>query len=395
MRQYRYSGNIKAGLFILGLLLVSGLMFYTQTLVKSLREDNREIVKLYAELMAKAVINESDENLNFIFENIIKKVQFPIIQSDRDENPQSWRNLPRRVKTPKQVRRFMKTMDAQNTPIVLSFRPSVGEEPIIYGMLHYGDSILIRKLMWLPYFEIGAMAVFIFLGFIGFTFIRNSEKRYIWIGMARETAHQLGTPVSALMGWINWLKTHPEKSEDIAEEMETDLFRLEQINERFSKMGSEPELSDIDVSELMDTVFQYLQKRLPTTRKNLELEHKIDKGLQIKANGTLLSWAIENIVKNGIDAIQSDIGKITATVVHRKSGVSIKIRDTGSGIPKKNWKNIFRPGFSTKKRGWGLGLSLTHRIINEIHQGQVSVIDSSELGSTFEIILPVLNKETE
>ena len=145
----------------------------------------------------------------------------------------------------------------------------------------------------------------------------------------------------------------------------------------------------------MDTVFQYLQKRLPTTRKNLELEHKIDKGLQIKANGTLLSWAIENIVKNGIDAIQSDIGKITATVVHRKSGVSIKIRDTGSGIPKKNWKNIFRPGFSTKKRGWGLGLSLTHRIINEIHQGQVSVIDSSELGSTFEIILPVLNKETE
>ncbi|MBC8215996.1 MAG: HAMP domain-containing histidine kinase [Candidatus Marinimicrobia bacterium] len=389
MRQYRYSGNIKAGLFLLGLLLVSGLMFYTQTLVKSLREDNREIVKLYAELMAKAVINESDENLNFIFENIIKKVQFPIIQSDRDENPQSWRNLPRRMKTPKQVRRFMKTMDAQNIPIVLSFRPSAGEEPIVYGMLHYGDSILIRKLMWLPYFEIGAMAVFIFLGFIGFTFIRNSEKRHIWVGMARETAHQLGTPVSALMGWINWLKTHPEKSEEIAGEMETDLFRLEQINERFSKMGSEPELSDIDVSELMDMVFQYLQKRLPTTRKNLELEHKIDKGLQIKANGILLSWAIENIVKNGIDAIQEETGKITATVQKQPHKVSIKIRDTGSGIPKKNWKNIFRPGFSTKKRGWGLGLSLTHRIINEIHQGQVSVIDSSELGTTFEIILPM------
>lgn len=322
-----------------------------------------------------------------MFENIIKKVQFPIIQSDKEGNPQSWRNIPSKITETKKIDQFMSTMDTQNTPIPLIYISSGGDE-IIYGYLHYGDSILIRRLMWLPYFEIGAITIFIFLGFVGFTFIRNSEKRHIWVGMARETAHQLGTPVSALMGWIDWLKNHPEKSETIAEEMETDLQRLEQINERFSKMGSEPEFEIIDVSELLNSIFQYLKKRLPTTRKNLEFEQKIEDEIHLKANGILLSWAIENIVKNGIDAIQSDSGKIITTVQKDPKNISIKIRDTGIGVRRKDWKNVFRPGFSTKKRGWGLGLSLTQRIINEIHNGKVSIVESTELGTTFEIILP-------
>ncbi len=387
MRQYRHTANIKTGLLILGLILIFGLMFFTQSLVTSLREDNREIVKLYSEIMAEAIQNEDGENLNFVFENIIKKVQFPIIQSDKDGNPQSYRNLQIDINEEGELLKFMKTMDAQNTPIPLMYN-TPDNEPIIYGYLHYGDSVLIRRLMWLPYFEIGAVTIFIFLGFVGFTFIRNSEKRHIWVGMARETAHQLGTPVSALMGWIDWLKNHPEKSEDIAKEMETDLQRLEQINERFSKMGSEPEFETIDISELLNSIFGYLQKRLPNTRKNIEFEHNVDEGIYLKGNGILLSWAVENIVKNGIDAIHEDSGKIITSVEMNQNNVLIKIRDTGSGIRRKDWKNVFRPGFSTKARGWGLGLSLTQRIINDIHNGKVSVVESTELGTTFEIILP-------
>jgi len=341
--------------------------------------------------MAEAILNEDNENLNFVFENIIKKVQFPIIQSDINGDPQTWRNIPDNMDTVEEIRRFMTTMDAQNTPIPLKYISS-SSEPILYGYLHYGDSVLIRKLMWLPYFEIGAFAIFLFLGFVGFTFIRNSEKRHIWVGMARETAHQLGTPVSAIMGWIDWLKTHPEKSETIAKEMETDLQRLEQINERFSKMGSEPEFENVDISKLLNSIFGYLKKRLPTTRKNLEFEQNIEDGLQIEANGILLSWAVENIIKNGIDAISDDKGKITATVSRNQNNVSITIRDSGSGIKRKDWKNVFRPGFSTKKRGWGLGLSLTQRIINEIHKGKVTVLESTELGTTFEILLPIDRK---
>ena len=231
MHLYQHTGNIKAGLFVLGLVLVSGLMLHTQSLVKNLREDNREIVQLYAELMAKAVINESDENLNFIFENVIKKVQFPIVQTNVEGEPLSWRNLSEDIKTSKDVKPIVGVMDRQNEPISLVYHGLKTGEEYIWGVLHFGDSQLIQRLIWLPYFEIGAISLFILLGFVGFSFIRNSEKQHIWVGMARETAHQLGTPVSALMGWVDWLRENPEKTLDVVEEMNADLNRLNQVSE--------------------------------------------------------------------------------------------------------------------------------------------------------------------
>ena len=389
MRLYQHTGNIKAGLFVLGLVLVSGLMLYTQSLVKNLREDNREIVQLYAELMAKAVINDSDENLNFIFENVIKKVQFPIVQTNEEGKPLSWRNLSDNKKTSKDVKPIVRVMDKQNDPISLIYHdPMTGEEHV-WGVLHFGDSKLIQRLIWLPYFEIGAISLFILLGFVGFSFIRNSEKQHIWVGMARETAHQLGTPVSALMGWVDWLRKSPEKTLDIVEEMDADLNRLNQVSERFSQMGPMPKLDETDLSELIKTVVNYLEKRLPTKGKSLKIVNEITSKTNINANVTLLSWAIENVIKNGIDAITQESGEIRIRLCIEKEEVRIQIHDNGKGVEKKDWKNVFRPGFSTKNRGWGMGLSLTQRIIQDIHRGKIFIKSSSPVsGTTFEIILP-------
>ncbi len=387
MNNYRNSGNIKIGLFFVGLILIIGLLVYSNSIVNRLRDDNREIVKLYSEIIAKTVNEGSDANLNFVFDEIIKKVQFPIIYSDADNKPVYSRNLGKDL-TPDQIRKPMASMDRQNDPIPIAFTdPNTGES-ILLGFLHYGDSDLIRKLQWLPYLEIGVVALFIFLGFMGFNSIRNSEKRNIWVGMARETAHQLGTPVSALMGWVDRLKIHPEESSAVVQEMESDLKRLNQIGNRFSKMGSVSALKSIALKDLVNRQTVYLKKRMPSLGKEIELTFSAAEDISIEGNETLLGWAIENVIRNGIDSIKGEQGEVNISISSNGGFGIIQIQDNGAGIPKKDWKNIFRPGFSTKERGWGLGLSLVNRIIAEIHRGEIKVL-SSEVGygTTFEIRL--------
>ncbi len=202
---YRYVGNIKGFIFLVGVFLVIGLLSYTSYLSRELREDNREVVKLYAEIIAGAVNDDSNSNIDFIFENIIKKVKFPIIQSDTKKNPQLWTNLPNEVSSDEERLSFIKSMDLINKPIPL-FYHGENSEPIIFGYLHYGDSYLIQKIKIWTYVEIISIGLFICIGFVGFSYIRHSEKQNIWIGLSRETAHQLGTPVSALLGWLDYLK---------------------------------------------------------------------------------------------------------------------------------------------------------------------------------------------
>ena len=385
MNGYRNSVNIKLGLFFVGLILIIGLLAYSNSIVSRLKNDNREIVKLYSEIIAKTVNEDSDTNLNFVFDEIIKKVQFPIIYSDPESKPIYSRNLSERL-TSEELQKSLASMDQQNDPIPIVYMDRDSNESIILGYLHYGDSDLIRKLQWLPYLEIGVVALFIFIGFIGFNSIRNSEKRNIWVGMARETAHQLGTPVSALMGWVDRLRTHPEESTNVVKEMESDLKRLEQIGSRFSKMGSDSELKSISLKELVDRQSAYLKKRLPLLKKEIALTVSGIDNISIDGNEILLGWAIENVIRNGIDSIQSEKGKVDISISSDDVSGIIQIQDSGAGILKKDWKNIFRPGFSTKERGWGLGLSLVNRIINEIHDGEIKVLHSKiGFGTCFEI----------
>ena len=384
---YRYVGNIKGFIFLVGVFLVIGLFSYTGFLSRELREDNREVVKLYAEIIAGAVNDDSNSNIDFIFENIIKKVKFPIIQSDTKKNPQLWTNLPKEVNTYEERISFIKSMDVINEPIPLVYFDQESE-PITFGFLHYGDSSLIQKIKIWTYVEIISIGLFICIGFVGFSYIRHSEKQNIWIGLSRETAHQLGTPVSALLGWLDYLKHEKTDLEKILPEIESDIERLQQVNRRFSKMGSKPEVEYFNLSKRISSTLEYLEKRMPSLGGKVILVNKIDPDVKIKANGTLISWAVENLIRNGIDAINKENGKIEVALKQDVHYVKIHITDNGCGIPKKDWKNIFRPGFTTKNSGWGLGLSLCERIINDVHGGKVSVLASSvSEGTTFEIAI--------
>ena len=387
MKHYRHTGNIKTALFIIGIALVIGLLTYTKILINELRSDNRAIVRVYAEIIANAVKDENDKNLDFIFDNIIKKVQFPIIQTNLDHIPQMWKNLPESVNDSISRQKFLVAMDVINNPIPLLYKVE-GPNEIIFGYLHYGDSVLITKLQWWTYIELFSIGLFIFLGFIGFSFIRNNEKRYIWVGMARETAHQLGTPVSALMGWVDLIQESPDKVEEMVPEIKLDLKRLEQINRRFSNMGTTLELVNIDLSKNLERVINYLNRRMPSLGKKVTLINDIEPGIFFPANSSLLAWSIENIVINSIDSIDNEKGVVEISLKETDNRIIIRIRDNGRGIPRKDWRNIFRPGFSTKATGWGLGLSLSSRIIQDIHKGKIKVVESTkDKGTLIEILL--------
>ena len=389
MKIYKHSTNIKGGLILLGVILISSLLMYSQSIVNKLRNDNREIVQLYAEIIAATVKDESDANLSFVFDEIIKKVQFPLIYSDRNHIPIYSKNLPEDLNQ-EDLLKHQKTMSAQNKPISLDFVDSNSGKYLHIGFLYYGDSNLIKRLQWLPFLEIGAVAIFIILGFAGFTLIRNSEKRHIWVGMARETAHQLGTPVSALMGWVDIIKNNPQKLDDVLDEMSTDINRLEQIVDRFSKMGSEAKMEEYDLSNVIENVKIYLERRLPSIGKNVQINNQVEEGLLLNGNSILVSWALENIIKNAIDAIDHDKGKIEIKNIKDNSTIFITISDNGRGIPHKDRKNVFRPGFSSKAKGWGMGLSLVKRIIEDIHSGKIEVKESSKTeGTTIQISIPL------
>ena len=389
MISHRYSRNIKTGLLLLGIILITGIVIYSQWIVEKLREDNRNIVQMYSEIIAEAVESESDENLNFIFDKIISRIQFPIIQSDINKDPQSWKNLPFEESDLSRIKRNQELMDQQNAPIELFFSDPLTGKKQLLGYLHFGDSNLIHQLLWLPYLEIGVISFFICLGIMGFTYIRKTENNNIWTGMAKETAHQLGTPVSALIGWIQRIKSHPDKIRDIVPEIEADVNRLEQVGDRFGKIGSNPKLHSVKVLELIKGVVNYLNRRLPSDKLKIEIEHKISPEIKIEANETLLSWAIENVIKNGLDSMKSNEGTVYVKISSNIKGIRILIEDDGKGILRRNWKKVFQPGFTTKKHGWGFGLSLSYRIIKEIHHGTIQILKSSpDTGTTVEIHIP-------
>ena len=247
MKRYTGSTTIKIVLLFFGLILMAGTIFYSNSIVAQLREDNRQIVTVYSRIIANTVNEESDANLGFVFDEIIKKVQFPIIYTDKLNNPLYSRNIDQ-DKNKDELLNHIKSMNKSNKPIAIEYYNAESKSTILLGYLHFGDSVLVRRLEWLPYLEIIIVLMFILVGFLGFNSIRENEKRQIWVGMARETAHQLGTPISALIGWIDRIDSHPKDSQYIAKEMRSDMMRLEQIADRFSQMGSQSPLEKLSLS---------------------------------------------------------------------------------------------------------------------------------------------------
>ena len=385
MKRYANSAKIKIGILFFGLVLIAGTIFYSNSIVSQLREDNRQIVTVYSRIIANTINEENDANLGFVFDEIIKKVQFPIIYTDKLKNPLYSRNIDA---DQDKLGYHIKKMRKNNDPISIEFFDPETNASTVLGYLYFGDSVIVRRLEWLPYLEIIVVLMFVLVGFLGFNSIRENEKRQIWVGMARETAHQLGTPISALIGWIDRMDTHPKESEKIAKEMRSDMTRLEQISDRFGQMASHSPLERMSLSNLINEQVEYLKKRIPTLGNVTALNVNIYDDLYILGNSVLLGWVFENLIRNGIDSIKNKNGKVEVSVKAEYEYAHIYIKDNGKGINRKDWKNIFKPGFTSKKRGWGLGLSLVLRIIEEIHSGVIIVKTSSlNEGTTFLIKL--------
>jgi len=389
--------NLKIFLLLIAFLIAAGTLYYTQLLVNKLQDREREIVKLYAKgLEYVANTTATDVDLTFLFDNIIKPIDFPVILTDKDnnvnlDNKADLRNVTYdSTLSKKGLKKYLEAlvakMDISHQPINITYA-----DTIVLQRIHYGDSELITQLKYYPYFQITFAALFIIIGYIGFSYIKRSEQSNIWVGMAKETAHQFGTPISSLMGWLEMLKINykqPDAVMDITEEISSDVEKLNRITYRFSKIGSKPEIKDHIVFEEAKKVTEYFNRRLPQTGKLVELNVTGNEKLCAKINPELFEWVLENLVKNALDAIETNTGKITIEIMEGKKGVEIEVSDNGKGIDLRRRKDVFRPGYSTKKRGWGLGLSLSKRIIEEYHGGKIFVKSSSTgEGTIFKIIL--------
>lgn len=374
---YRHSGNIKRLLLLTAIILIFVLLRYTQNVVNKLREESTNLVRFYAEVYAKAATDYSTQDFSFIFDQIIKRISIPMVISEkRDSNPTAWRGIGVEESdfsqtTISEVEKTMRKMDVANEPIPLKY----GE--YVLGYIHYGDTQLIQRLRMLPYIEIAVIGLFIFLGYMGFQVIRGSEKRSIWVGMAKETAHQLGTPISSLIGWVEILKSEFGSSETV-DDMSKDLMRLEKITLRFSQIGSTPSFQKISINTVINGVINYIDRRLPQLGSKVNIAFLPGGDYKAIVNPDLFSWALENLIKNALDAVPAENGKVEVctSLVRRNKCIAIDVIDNGKGISKRNRKNVFRPGYSTKERGWGLGLSLTKRIIKDYHNGSITVKES-------------------
>ena len=282
-----------------------------------------------------------------------------------------------KINTQQKLEETIHLMEQHNTPIMID----LGEGSKNY--IFYEQSPLLTQLKYYPYVQFGVIGIFLLIAYILFSISRKAEQDQVWVGMSKETAHQLGTPLSSLMAWIDYLKGNGT-DEMVVTEMNRDVNRLNMITERFSKIGSQPTLQDEDVCLVIKNAMDYLKKR---TSKNVNYILEIpDSEIHAQMSTPLFEWVIENICKNAVDAMDGK-GEFKVTIIDIPEGVAIDLADTGKGIPKSKHKSVFKPGFTTKKRGWGLGLSLCKRIIEKYHDGKIFVLHSDEKGTTFRIVL--------
>ncbi len=318
---------------------------------------------------------------SFISETVINSASIPVIYSDSTGSKIiNYGNVSQRVMDDDAMRTdLIREMADQNEPI----RIDLGEEGVFY--VYYMDSFLLTQLKYYPYVQLGVIGIFIAIGYLLFSVSRRAEQNQVWVGMSKETAHQLGTPISSLMAWKELLKNEAIDSQ-VVEEIEKDLNRLTTVADRFSKIGSEPDLQQVDVKDFLEKTLSYLRTRL-SGKVHIQFQCE-SKEPVAKLSPPLFSWVIENVTKNAVDAMdgKGDIQVLIADLGTNK--ITIDITDTGKGIPKAKIKTVFKPGYTTKKRGWGLGLSLTKRIIENYHNGRIFVKNSEvDKGTTFRIIL--------
>ncbi len=384
MRVYEQKIKWKRVLFIVALLIGAFSLWYTHKLVQKLATEEEKKVLLWANATKQLIKANENTDINFLLDIIKDNETIPVILVDDNGEITANRNLDSaKAEDKAYLNKQLAEMKLERQPIKILYDEANGK----YNYLYYKNSIILIQLKQYPYYQLSIIALFILVAYLAFSYSRKSEQNQVWVGMSKETAHQLGTPISSLNGWINLLRDMPQTkaSEEILVEFEKDIQRLELITERFSKIGSVPVLVAENIFEVMERAIDYLKTRSST--QVIFSVNSIDKDALAMLNVPLFDWVVENICKNAIDAM-SGVGKINVNITTEADKVYIDIQDTGKGIAASKQKTVFKPGYTTKKRGWGLGLSLTKRIIEDYHQGKVFVLESNaEKGTTFRIVL--------
>jgi nitrogen-specific signal transduction histidine kinase len=369
-------------------LFVIGVLFYFNQISKALEEREKAYVDLYAKAIAFLIESGDECDYTFIAEIIQANTTVPAIPSlggvpNRPVNIPELED-PNRTWTDQEKVEFlekkMEEMKAQNEPIPFH----IGEEE---GYVYYANSTTLKTLRFFPYIILITLFLFGGLAYISYSSSRKAEQNRVWVGLAKETAHQLGTPISGLMGWIEVLKTYPDFDQNIGKEMMKDVQRLETITARFSNIGSEPTKRSENIGELIETTVEYLKKRI-STKIHWSIDNRLKEPYYKDVNRHLIEWVIENICKNAVDAM-AGVGQLNITISRMPNQkIRIDIQDSGKGMSLAVQRNIFNPGYSTKKRGWGLGLTLAKRIVETYHDGKLYVYRSEVgKGSTFRMII--------
>ncbi len=392
MNIYKRKIHFKYLLLTGAILIGFSSLWYTNNLVKKLETEEQKKVKLWAEATSLVVNPGGLDSLSLnleaqYFEFVVKVLEnnetVPVIIIDENDNLFHARNIDSvKINNPKYLKRLIEKMKEECEPIEINMKPIIEETQYLY----YTQSTILVKLTYYPFVQLLVILLFILVAYFAFSSSRKAEQNQVWVGLSKETAHQLGTPISSLMAWMEMLKLQ-DTDEQLVEEFGKDVNRLEKITERFSKIGSKPILKPADLNEIVDDAIDYLKTR---SSKNIDYQVSMPEvPVVVPVNASLFEWVLENTCKNAMDAIDGR-GTIKISIIDNEKFVFVDISDTGKGIPRSKHKTIFKPGYTTKERGWGLGLSLTKRIVEEYHGGKIFVSHSEPgKGTTIRVILNV------
>jgi K+-sensing histidine kinase KdpD len=402
------SANIKIGLLIASVISVIGILIYAHNLVDELKEREQRIALLLGDALRYFRNAEDiDATLYLKIAEYTRNSNLPMIITDGDDMPTANKlnyknfniNIPFDSSLDENTRKAflkkeMQKMDRAYRPIRITYKDPKTEKETPTNYIHYSDSVILSKIEELPFIQLLLGLVVVVIGYLSFSYLKKSEQSNIWVGMSKETAHQLGTPLSSLLGWAEMLKLkadEPFEVQTIAGEIAKDIERLNRIAVRFSKIGSIPDRKDQNIVTVVSSVMGYLEDRMPRLGRNItfSLDSSQDE-IIMKINRELFEWVMENLIKNAVEAIETESGSIHVAIEYQEKtkSVTIDVTDTGKGMEGRQKKDVFRPGYSTKSRGWGLGLPLAKRIIEEYHHGKLFVKESAPgIGTTFRIKL--------
>ena len=380
MNSYEVKKFIKIILLLLAIFIGGLTLYFSQQLAQKVAQEEKKKIATWAKAVKISGDPEVDEaNLTFYLELIQDNTTIPaIVVDEKGRITQQFINLDKnQLEKSGYLEKKRKEFAEENEPIPIPIA-----EGIVYRV-YYGESSVLKQLRYYPYVVLGVVALFILVSYFAFSISRRAEENQVWVGLAKETAHQLGTPISSLMGWVDVIEMG-EMPENAGDEMRKDIRRLQIITERFSKIGSEPILKKVELNQTLKLSVDYMKTR---SGKGVHFDIQSSGPVYVMLNLNLFDWVIENLTKNSIDAMEG-AGNLTYRIRTKAGKITLDVIDTGKGIPRNHFKSVFKPGFTTKRRGWGLGLSLAKRIINDYHRGQIFVKESQPgVGTTMRILL--------